>query len=90
MVVQGLLTATLPTNIGGELSYIARTMEFNFHQPVHTGNTIRCKWTNEIVEERADRYNLTSSVVCYNEEEETVMEAHIEGPIWKEQQWESN
>lgn len=89
LVVQGLLTATLPTKIGGDLSYIAQTMEFNFLQPVYTGTTIRCEWTNETVDERADRYNVTSSVVCSNEDEETVMEAHIDGLIWKEQQSES-
>lgn len=84
LTVQGLLTATLPTKIGGDLSYIARTMEFDFFRPVYTGNTITCEWTNETVEEREDRYSVTSSVVCYNEDEETVMEAHIEGLIWKE------
>jgi acyl dehydratase len=81
---QGLLTATLPTKIGGDLSYIAQTMEFNFLKPVHTGNTITCEWSNETVEEREDRYDVTSSVVCYNEDEENVMEAHIDGLIWKE------
>ncbi|WP_266077680.1 MaoC/PaaZ C-terminal domain-containing protein [Haladaptatus caseinilyticus] len=84
LVVQGLLTATLPTKIGGDLSYIARTMEFDFLEPVHTGNTIGCEWTNETVEERDDRYTLTSSVVCHNQEDETVMKGHIDGLIWKE------
>jgi hypothetical protein len=46
---------------------------------VYTGTTITCEWTNEIVEEREDRYDLTSSVVCYKEDKETVMEAHIDG-----------
>lgn len=89
LVVQGLLTATLPTKIGGDLSYIARTMEFEFLQPVYTGNTITCEWTNETVEEREDRYSISSSVVCINEDDETVMKAHIEGLIWREQQSES-
>lgn len=84
LVVQGLLTATLPTKIGGDLSYIARTMEFNFRKPVYTGNTIRCQWTNKTVEEQEDRYKVTSSVVCTNEDDETVMDAHIDGLIWKE------
>jgi acyl dehydratase len=84
LTVQGLLTATLPTKIGGDLSYIAQTMEFDFRKPVYTENIITCEWTNETVEEREDRYNLTSSVVCYNEDEEAVMEAHIDGLIWKE------
>lgn len=84
LTVQGLLTATLPTKIGGDLSYIARAMEFDFRKPVYTGDTITCEWTNETVEEREDRYNLTSSVVCYNEDRETVMEGHTDGLIWKE------
>jgi acyl dehydratase len=84
LVVQGLLTATLPTKIGGDLSYIARTMEFEFRKPVYTGNTITCEWTNESVEERADRYTVTSLVVCTNDDGETVMEASIDGLIWKE------
>ncbi|MFC7233441.1 MaoC/PaaZ C-terminal domain-containing protein [Saliphagus sp. GCM10025308] len=84
LVVQGLLTATLPTKIGGDLSYIAKTMEFDFLQPVYTGDTIRCELTTETVEERDDRYSLSNSVVCTNENDETVMEAHIDGLIWKD------
>lgn len=84
LVVQGLLTATLPTKIGGDLSYIARTMEFDFYKPVYTGNTIRCEWTNESVEEQEARYTVTSSVLCTNEDDEAVIEAHIDGLIWKE------
>ncbi|UTF54747.1 MaoC/PaaZ C-terminal domain-containing protein [Natronosalvus rutilus] len=84
LVVQGLLTATLPTKIGGDLSYIAKTMEFDFLQPVYTGDTIRCELKTETVEERDDRYTLSNSVVCTNEDDETVMEAHIDGLIWKE------
>jgi len=84
LVVQGLLTATLPTKIGGDLSYIARRMEFEFLRPVRTGSTIACEWTNETVEEREDRYEVTSSVVCRDGSGETVMEARIEGLIRKE------
>lgn len=87
LVVQGLLTATLPTKISGDLSYIARTLEFDFHKPVYTGNTISCD--ERTVEEREDRYSITSSVVCSNKDEEIVMEAHIEGLIWKNEQLKS-
>lgn len=84
LVVQGLLTATLPTKIGGDLSYLARTMELDFRRPVYTGDTITCEWTNETVEERPDRYSITSSAVCYNQDDETVLEARIEGLICKD------
>lgn len=84
LIVQGLLTATLPTKIGGDLSYIARSMEFDFLEPVYTGTAITCEWTNETVEEREDRYTLTSSIACYDEDGDAVMEARIDGLVWKE------
>jgi hypothetical protein len=40
VMVQGLLTATLPTKIGGDLNFIARDMTFEFLRPVFTGETI--------------------------------------------------
>lgn len=39
-MVQGLLTASLSTKIGGDLDYIAATMTFNFRRPVWSGDTI--------------------------------------------------
>lgn len=83
LIVQGLLTATLPTKIGGDLSFIARTMEFQFHEPVYTGETISCRWTVETVAEREDRYDSTASVVCKNGNDETVMIAECDGLVWK-------
>lgn len=41
-VVQGLLTATLPTKIGGDYNVLARTMFFEFFRPVYTNDTIVC------------------------------------------------
>src|SRR4051812_33262133 len=40
LMVHGLLTASLPTKIGGDLNYIAATMTFEFLRPVYTGDTI--------------------------------------------------
>src|SRR2546425_9130115 len=45
LMVQGLLTATLPTKMGGDLNYIARDMTFEFVRPVFTGDTIHCETT---------------------------------------------
>jgi acyl dehydratase len=85
LVVQGLLTATLPTKIGGDLNYIAREMTYEFLKPVYTGETITCETTTESVEERDDRYNVMLSIVCYREEGDEVMRGHVDGLIWKEQ-----
>ncbi|HKF36963.1 MAG TPA: enoyl-CoA hydratase, partial [Ktedonobacteraceae bacterium] len=45
LMVQGLLTATLPTKLGGDMNYIARELVFEFLRPVFTGDTIRCEST---------------------------------------------
>src|SRR5688500_19202047 len=42
LMAHGLLTATLPTKIGGDLNLIAREMTFRFHRPVFAGDTIEC------------------------------------------------
>lgn len=43
LMVQGLLTASVITKIGGDLNYIARKFEMQFMRPVFTGDTIRCE-----------------------------------------------
>src|SRR5205809_7632670 len=45
LMVHGLLTATLPTKMGGDLNFIAREMKSRFHRPVFAGDTIRCAVT---------------------------------------------
>lgn len=82
LMVHGLLTATLPTRIGGDLEVLAHTMELTFHRPVYTGDTVACTWTTEAVEEREDRYELSVSVVCRVADEE-VLTGTITGIIRK-------
>ena len=83
LVVQGLLTATLPTKIGGDLGVLARSMEFEFLEPVYTGQPITCEVTTENVDERDDRYDVACAVVC-RRPDGRVMNARFEGIIWKE------
>ena len=84
LLVHGLLTATLPTKIGGDLDVLARTMEFEFVAPVYTGQSVVCTWTTESVEERADRYDLTVDVVCENGDGDVVLTGTIAGLVWKD------
>lgn len=83
LVVQGLLTATVPTKIGGDLEYLARTMEFDFRRPVYTGETISCTWETESVTEREDRYEVGGTAVLENEASEIVLTGRFEGLVWK-------
>ncbi|MFC4247040.1 MaoC/PaaZ C-terminal domain-containing protein [Natribaculum luteum] len=82
LVVHGLLTATLPTAIGGDLEVLAHTMEFTFHRPVYTGESITCTWTTEDVAERDDRYELAVSIACRNDAD-LVLSGSVTGLIWK-------
>lgn len=84
LLVHGLLTATLPTKLGGDLEVLARTMEFEFVRPVYTSETITCTLTIESVTERDDRYDLTGDVVCENEDGEVVLTATLEGLVRKD------
>jgi acyl dehydratase len=43
LMAHGLLTATLPTKLGGDANYIARTMEFEFLKPVYSGDVLTCE-----------------------------------------------
>lgn len=84
LMVHGLLTATLPTKIGGDLEVLAHTVEFEFTRPVYTGETITCTWTTDEVTEREDRYDLRAVVTAENEADEVVLRATIDGLVWKE------
>lgn len=86
LIVQGLLTATVPTKIGGDLGFLASEMEYEFLKPVYTGNTITCEVTATSVTERNDRYEMTLSIVCHNEDGDIVMQGRTDGLLWKEQE----
>ncbi|MDS0294860.1 dehydratase [Halogeometricum luteum] len=67
LLVHGLLTATLPTEVGGDLGVLGRSFAFEFHRPVYTGDAVRCECVVESVEERDDRYDLSVDVTCTRE-----------------------
>lgn len=73
LLVQGLLTATLPTKIGGDLNLLARELDFQFLKPVYTGDTIRCEVTlTEVTPtERGTRLSFTWS--CRNRQGQEVL-----------------
>ena len=84
LMVHGLLTATVPTKIGGDMNFIAREMKFQFHRPVFAGDTIRCEVT--IVEfEPAGQYtNVRSEFVCRNQHGKEVMTGRAQGVVRQE------
>jgi 3-hydroxybutyryl-CoA dehydratase len=81
LMVQGLLTATLPTKIGGDLNYIAREMSFEFLRPVFTGDTIRCEVTITQYERNDNRINMSATGVCRNQQGKEVLKFRTHGII---------
>jgi len=76
-----LLTATLPSKIGGELSFLARQMTFRFHRPVFVGDTIRCEVRVDRLDGPPGRLRLACSWSCTNQEGTLVMSGGSEGVI---------
>ncbi|PWA12451.1 enoyl-CoA hydratase [Pueribacillus theae] len=82
LVVQGLLTATLPTKIGGDNNVLARTMNFEFLRPVFTGDTIGCEATIEKFEKQDNnRISISASFLCTNQNEKRVLRGNFAGVI---------
>ena len=77
----GLLTATIPTKIGGDMNFIAREMKFQFYRPVFAGDTITCACT--VVEfEPVERYtNVRTEFVCRNQDGKEVMTGQAFGVV---------
>jgi 3-hydroxybutyryl-CoA dehydratase len=81
LMVHGLLTATIPTKIGGDMNFIAREMKFQFHRPVFSGDTIDCEVTIVELEPAADYTRVRTEFVCRNQHGKEVMDGHADGVI---------
>jgi 3-hydroxybutyryl-CoA dehydratase len=82
LVIQGLLTATLPTKIGGDHNVLARTMNFEFLRPVFTGDTILCELKIEELEPKDNnRTSIMATFLCTNQNEKQVLRGSFAGVI---------
>lgn len=81
LMVHGLLTATLPTKIGGDFNFIARELHFQFLRPVFAGDTIRCDVTFTDLEPGQQYSQVKSHWRCLNQHGKEVMTGHASGVI---------
>ncbi|MEH6941554.1 hotdog domain-containing protein [Bacillus sp. JJ722] len=82
LVIQGLLTATLPTKVGGDNNVLARNMNFEFLRPVFTGDTIICDVKIEKYERQENnRTAIIASFLCKNQNEKEVLKGNFSGVI---------
>ena len=83
LMVHGLLTATLPTRIGGDMNFIARELTFQFHRPVFAGDTVQCEVTLTAIEPGEGLDRVTSNWICRNQHGKDVMSGEARGVIRK-------
>lgn len=83
LMAHGLLTATIPTKIGGDMNFIAREMLFQFHRPVFAGDTIHCEVTVDQLEQDEQFMRVATSFMCRNQLGKEVMNGHALGVIRK-------
>jgi len=81
LMAHGLLTATLPTKIGGDLNFIARELTFQFQRPVFAGDTITCDVTLVELEPGEQFTRMTSKWVCRNQHAKEVLTGEARGVI---------
>ena len=81
LMAHGLLTATIPTKIGGDMNFIAREMTFQFYRPVFSGDTISCEVTVAELEPAEQLTKILTTFVCHNQHGKEVMTGTARGVI---------
>jgi 3-hydroxybutyryl-CoA dehydratase len=77
-ICHGLLVASLATEIGGQIGWLASAMIFRFKGPVYVGETITCSWVMTAIEQNG---RAKASVTITKEDGVTVIEAEISGVV---------
>lgn len=81
LMAHGLLTATIPTKIGGDMNFIAREMTFQFHRPVFSGDTVTCDVTVAELEHAERLTSIVTTFICRNQDGKEVMTGLARGVI---------
>lgn len=77
-VSHGLLTASLLTEIGGQIGWLASGMTFRFKRPVYADEALSCRWTITDIDERG---RARAQVTTTNPDGVVVLEAETTGVI---------
>ncbi len=75
-ICHGLLVASLATEIGGQIGWLAAAMDLQFKSPVYIGETVTCSWIITAIELNG---RAKASVTITKEDGSTVIEADISG-----------
>ena len=77
-ICHGLLVASLVTEIGGQIGWLASGMDFKFKKPVYFGQTVRCELTITDID---DRGRARAEAVLFTDDGTTVMECVLTGIV---------
>ena len=77
-ICHGLLVASLATEIGGQIGWLASSMNFRFKGPVYVGETITCTWVMTAIDQNG---RAKASVTTTKEDGAAVIEAEINGIV---------
>jgi 3-hydroxybutyryl-CoA dehydratase len=77
-ICHGLLAASLVTELGGQIAWLASSMNFRFKGPVYVGETVTC--TLEVTEIDQNG-RATASAIIVKEDGSTAIEAEISGIV---------
>ncbi len=81
LMVHGLLTATVPTKLGGDINYIAREITYEFLRPVFTGDTVRVDGLVTKVDTAEGQLNVSMEFICHNQNGKEVLRGKTNGII---------
>ena len=80
-MVQGLLTASVPTKLGGDINYIAREFSLEFVRPVFVGDTVKAEAVITKAEPGEGHLKVSIDFVCHNQNGKEVMRGKTSGVI---------
>lgn len=81
LMAHGLLTATLPTKLGGDVHFVARTMEFEFVRAVYAGDTLTCEGVVLSAAAQSARYRIRFGFEIKNQDGELVLRGTSSGSV---------
>ncbi|MCL2124484.1 MAG: hypothetical protein FWH33_00655 [Oscillospiraceae bacterium] len=81
VVVHGLLTATLPSIVGGQMSVNGREFHVEWFKPVYTDEEIECTITIDKLEHQPTKTKITASFEIFNQYNDRVAGGHFFGLI---------
>ncbi|MFO1527114.1 MAG: hypothetical protein U1F16_14200 [Turneriella sp.] len=84
VMAQGLLVASIVTKLGGDMNYVARSMDFEMLKPVYEGEKIRGEVKVTSLVRKPNRLKLAMVCTCFNSAGEAVIAGQSRGLIWLE------